>query len=89
MSRFGGKDGRSTARTIAQTILDDNLCIKYTWSGTHVKASFKPFKDVIDAILSAVRSKHATYTLYELADFFKKHLRQSKSRLGRKIVSEN
>lgn len=84
MSRYGGKDGRAAARTIMNTILEDQVCLLFSWAGTNVEASFNSYNEVIDMILTVVRIKHENYTLQELINFLQEHLKHSKARLDRK-----
>lgn len=84
MSRFGGKDGRCTARTIAQFLIIDNVYMEYTWAGTTAKSNFSAFKETVNLTLTVIRHKHKTFTMEELSRFYQDHLRQAKVRLTRK-----
>lgn len=85
LARFGGKDGRIMARTIAQFIVDDTVYAFYSWNGP-VKDKFSKFKEINNTILGAIRSKHSTFTMDELAEFYQDHLRWARMRLKRKRV---
>lgn len=64
-------------------MFDDTLNVLFSWAGTHTKASFSLNKNILDAILTAVRSKDSKFTLNDLSKFFQEHLKQAKSRLER------
>lgn len=83
--RFGGRDGRSTARTLASELIADDIYMRYSWNGTLSKASFCNFKELIDVVLSVVRYQHPDFTMQELIKFYQDHLKQAKFRLNRKM----
>lgn len=70
-SRFGGKDGRSTTKTLIAYLLPDKLCVLYTWKGTVIKIRFSALHAVVDTMLASVRKKYGNYTKAELIKWCK------------------
>lgn len=56
----------------------------FSWTGTNTKASFKTYKETLNVMLSAIRKKVHNYTMDELGEFFKDHLKHAKEREDRK-----
>lgn len=87
LSEFGGKDGKSTARTIAHFIAEDELYVQFSWTGTIAKANFQAYTNVLNVVLAAVRKKYKNFTFQDLHEFYTDYLKYAKSRIDRKKPS--
>lgn len=88
-SRFGGKNAKKTAQTIAEYIISDGVYIAYSWAGTKTKMKYCIFKGILDTILAAIHTHYDNFTMAELIKVIQEHLKHTKNRLERKSSKQS
>lgn len=85
LCRFGAVDGRKTTRAIFAHLIDDQVCVQYSWSGKNSKQSFSSLTELIDIMLLVVRKKFETFTSQDLYKYLQEHLKFAPERLNTRI----